>query len=125
MTNWNYDVRRWFAIFFVAIGCGNREVALEGMDSGVWKQDLKGCKGLRAAMAGPLEEQRDKLLRLKEMEIVELLGKPDENELYVRGQQIYRYYIDPAPSCDSGTGTPRILVFRLNALGVSSEVGIE
>ncbi len=127
MNKWYYDFQRFgvFAIIFVAISCGNREVAFEGVDIDVWKEDSGGCEGLRAAMGGSLAAQRDKLLRLKEMEIVDLLGKPDENELYVRGQKIYRYYIDPAPSCGSGMEDPRILVLRFNALGVCHEAGIE
>lgn len=110
---------------FVAISCGNNEIVLEGVDTDAWKRDLNGCSGVRATMAGSIEGQRDKLLRLSEMEIVDLLGKPDENELFVRSQQFYRYFIDPAPSCDKGKENPRVLVVRFNAVGVSHEIGVE
>lgn len=118
---------RWCvcAMLFTAISCGNNEIHLEGVDLEVWKDDRFGCKNLRSEMLAAIEDQRDKLLRLSEMEIVDLLGKPDENELYVRSQQFYRYYIDPAPSCQPGAKQPKALVVRFNALGVSHEVNIE
>jgi|SRR5690606_10395188 len=120
-------LQRWIAlaIIFVAISCGNNEITLEGVDLDVWKQDPKGCRNMRAAMGAQLENQREKLLRLSDMEIVDLLGKPDENELFVRSQQFYRYYIDPAPSCEAGKGHPRVLIVRFNAVGVCHEVSVE
>lgn len=120
-------LRRWItiAIIFVAISCGNNEITLEGVDLDVWKQDPKGCRNMRSAMGAQLENQRDKLVRLSDMEIVDLLGKPDENELFVRSQQFYRYYIDPAPSCEAGKENPRVLIVRFNALGVCHEVSVE
>ena len=127
MTLVSYALPRWivFAMAFIALSCGNNEIVLEGVDTNSWKQDLKGCRGIRATMAGSIEGQRNKLLRLSEMEILDMLGKPDENELFVRSQQFYRYYIDPAPSCQAGKEDPRVLVVRFNALGVSHEVSVE
>lgn len=110
---------------FAAISCGNNEITLEGVDLDVWKQDPKGCRSMRATMGVQLEKQSEKLLRLSEMEIMDLLGKPDENELFVRSQQFYRYYIDPAPSCQAGKDDPRVLIVRFNALGLSHEVSVE
>lgn len=127
MPHTPYDRSLWIALAmgFIAISCGNNEIVLEGVDSNNWKQDPKGCKGIRTAMGTSLEEQVDKFLRLSEMEIVDLLGRPDENELFVRSQQFYRYYIDPAPSCPTGKKDPRILVVRFNALGVCHEASVE
>lgn len=120
-------LRRWWitALIFIGISCGNNENVLEGVDMQSWKQDRGGCKNLRAGMITSLEEQRNKLLRLSEMEIVELLGKPDENELYVRSQQFYRYFLEPGPSCGIANENARVLVVRFNALGICHEVTVE
>ena len=127
MSQWRGKIHGWYICAFAwsLIACANTETHLDGMDLQAWKEDPHGCKELRAAMIPALGEQRDKLLRLSEMEIINLLGKPDENELYVRSQQFYRYYLEPAPECDPGKESPKVLVIRFNALGVSNEVSVE
>lgn len=90
-----------------------------------WMKDPGGCRGLRVAAANPLQRQRKKLLRLDEMEITRILGKPDENELYVRGQKFYRYYLEPSSVCANAVDNARSLVIRFNAVGLSSAVYLE
>jgi hypothetical protein len=77
-------------------------------------------------MADAIRSQKDKLLALDEMEIVQLLGKPDENELYKRNQKFYYYYLTPSESCasDEGLKSSR-LVIRFNAMGLAKEITIE
>lgn len=76
-------------------------------------------------MIKPMEEQRSKLLRLSEMQVIETLGKPDINELYKRNQKFYRYYMDPSPGCKPGSTRPKMLVIRFTAMGVANEVSVE
>lgn len=116
-----------FWLFSTAIlySCGNTEIKLDDVDLDAWIRDPGGCAGLRAAAAEPLQRQREKLLRLDEMAVTRLLGKPDENELYVRGQKFYRYYLDPSPACGNVQDDARTLIIRFNAVGLSSEVYVE
>ncbi len=71
--------------------------------------------------------QREKLLALKELQIVDLLGKPDQNELSKRNQKFYYYFLQPAKECNTGdsTITPKRLAIRFNAMGLAKEVRIE
>ncbi|HLT82048.1 MAG TPA: hypothetical protein VKZ86_13555 [Cyclobacteriaceae bacterium] len=115
----------WLLMVGIVSACGNKKIHLDGIDLQTWISDPGGCEGLRITAMEPLERQREKLLRLDEREITQLLGKPDENELYVRGQKFYRYYLEPSRVCDNGTGNARSLVIRFNAVGLSSEVYLE
>lgn len=54
-------------------------------------------------------------------EIKKLLGKPDEQELYNRGQRFYIYFIEPGPKCDTPTGNPQVLLVRFSAVGIANE----
>jgi hypothetical protein len=60
------------------------------------------------------------------MKVVELLGRPDQNELYTRNQKFYYYFIQPAPDCGgSKDSISSRLVIRFNAMGLAKEVSVE
>ncbi len=61
-------------------------------------QRLRWCPHSNDYVASIGEE---KMLGLNEMEIVDLLGKPDKQELYKRNQKFYRYYLQPGPACSA------------------------
>lgn len=106
------------------VSCGNPLPTLENFDSAVWKDDRNGCKGSRREMAASLEQQKGKLLALKEMQIVSLLGRPDGNELYERNQKFYYYNLTAGTACASQDPTRLKLEVRFNAMGVAKEVYI-
>jgi hypothetical protein len=113
-------------IFLVNISCGKPLPTLDQMDLDAWKNDKQACDGKRATMSSSLEAQSEKLLALDESEIIELLGKPDEAELYTRNQKFYYYFVDPSKGCAQAdnTGTRRLII-RFNATGLAKEVSIE
>ena len=77
-------------------------------------------------MRDAIDREKGKLLGLDQSQMAELLGNPDQNELYSGNQQFFYYFIDPAPSC--GTATDSLgekLVVRFNAVGLAKEVAIE
>jgi hypothetical protein len=76
-------------------------------------------------MADALLSQKDKLLALSELDIVEVLGKPDEQELYKRNQKFYYYSIKPSDKCGKEPAAPLRLVIRFNAMGLAKEIGTE
>ncbi|MBT1705411.1 hypothetical protein [Chryseosolibacter indicus] len=77
-------------------------------------------------MAALIEQQKQKLLGSDEMEIVQLLGKPDQNELYKRNQKFYYYYITPGPACQTAdTLKSSRLSIRFTAMGLAKEIAIE
>jgi hypothetical protein len=114
-----------FFVLFVS-SCGKDLPELEGMDLVSWKNDKNGCSGKRLEMLESIESEKSKLTALSEMDIVELLGKPDQNELYKRNQKFYTYFVQPSSACDAGIPDhPRRLVIRFNAMGLAKEVSIE
>lgn len=72
--------------------CGKPLPDFENLDLSLWKEDKNACLGDRAKSIASLGEQTDKLKALSETEIIKLLGRPDQNELYKRNQKFYRYF---------------------------------
>jgi len=118
----------WFSLWFLAFAlcsCSKDLPELEGIDLIIWKEDKNACNGKRAGMLQSMETEKVKLIALSEMDIVTLLGKPDQNELYKRNQKFYTYFVQPADACSSGKGNPKRLVIRFNAMGLAKEVSLE
>ncbi|MEZ4972992.1 MAG: hypothetical protein R2820_06755 [Cyclobacteriaceae bacterium] len=109
----------------LALSCGKPLPTLEGVDLKMWKEDRYGCLGYRAPMIDAITQQKEELKALSEMDLVELLGRPDENQLLDRNQKIYAYYLEPGPACDSSKSEPRQLILRINAMGLAKETLIK
>lgn len=93
---------------------------------GRWQQDKNACGTYRTASLDAFKSQKEKLLALKEMQVVELLGRPDKNELYKRNQKFYYYYLKPSPDCVKYSPEDNSrLAIRFNAMGLAKEVIIE
>jgi hypothetical protein len=121
---------RWFKYgivpLFFLFSCGKPLPSFEGIDLAAWKDDKQACNGTRTSMIDLMENNSRKFLSLSEQEIISLLGKPDENELYKRNQKFYYYFVEPSVTCtNSPTQNPKKLVVRFNAVGLAKEVGIE
>ena len=106
--------------------CGKPLPTLDNIDTQAWKDDKLGCAGKRSAMISDMEREAEKLLALSQQDIVGLLGKPDENELYKRNQKFFYYFVQPSKSCsDTVSVAPRKLVIRFNAMGLAKEIAME
>lgn len=110
---------------FIVLGCGKSLPELEDMNLTAWQEDKNGCQNKRASMSESIRSQKDKLLALTEHQVIELLGKPDQNELYSRNQKFYSYFLSPAPACDPQIASSKALIIRFNAMGLAKEVNIE
>lgn len=108
----------------VLLGCGKPLPDLEGVNLEAWKDDKKACGGKRALMETALQKEKEKLKGLSEMDIVELLGRPDENELYKRNQKFFSYYVTAGPDCEAHEELPHKLIIRFNAMGYAQLVTI-
>lgn len=105
--------------------CSTPLPSLENIDSALWKDDRHGCKGDRKKMINAIGEQREKLLTLKEMQIVQLLGRPDGNELFERNQKFYTYNLTPGKNCGVQDSVSVQLEIRFNAMGIAKEVQVK
>jgi hypothetical protein len=112
-------------LVFVLANCGTRSVSIEGFDSRMWKDDRSGCDGTRPEQANHLLNQRQSLLGIDELDVVSVLGKPDQTELYTRNQKFYYYYVEPSPDCNrESTAGAKRLEIRFNAVGLVNEVNL-
>jgi hypothetical protein len=109
----------------LVMGCGKPLPSLDGVNLFDWKNDKNGCIGLRKKMADQVIAQKDKLLALSETDIITLLGKPDQNELYKRNQKFYKYYFQRGPDCVIDSIQPKSMTLRFNAMGLAKEVTVE
>ena len=114
-------------LIFIFSSCGKPLPTLDGIDLQSWKEDKNGCLGKRSSMQESLILQHDKLLALEELQVVELLGKPDQNELYKRNQKFFYYYLQSSGECNTVDSTliPKRLSIRFNAMGLAKEVRVE
>lgn len=114
------------AVLFLLIlsACGKPLPTLDGVNLDKWKEDKNACSGDRQKMEQSLAAEVSKLRGLSEMDIVKMLGRPDENELYKRNQKFYSYYVTPGPDCPDHQETPRKLVVRFNAMGYAQLVSV-
>jgi hypothetical protein len=112
-------------IAFFIFSCSKPTPSLEGIDLAQWKKDKNGCAHTRASMKDALKKEKNKLLALNEIEIVNLLGKPDRNELFKRNQKFYYYFLEPSDECAQHNTTALKLSIRFNAMGLAKEVMVE
>lgn len=113
-------------IILLVSGCGRDLPLFEGVDLEQWKQDKNACGNYRSSNREIFVIQKEKLLALKEMQIIELLGRPDKNELYKRNQKFYYYYLKPSPDCPAYKPEDNARVaIRFNAMGLAKEIVLE
>src|SRR6188768_3150667 len=99
------------SLFIIILySCGQPTPILEGVDIELWKSDKYGCLKQRTQFIVSITNQRDKLKSLTEDDIIDLLGRPDQNELYSRNQKFYRYFLEPGPSCEHAVPNPKRLI---------------
>jgi hypothetical protein len=120
---------KWFSFLltcFIVFSCGKNLPELKGIDKPLWVADKNACSGKRSTMMSFIKREKEKLLSLNEMQVVDLLGRPDQNELSKRNQKFYYYFLQPAPDCmPKADSSSSKLVIRFNAMGLAKEVSIE
>ena len=110
----------------IAVACGKNLPALDGIDFKQWKEDKNGCHHYREEMINTLTSQKNKLKGLSEDDIITLLGKPDQNELYKRNQKFFYYFLEPSAKCGASVQSPKKkLSVRFTAMGFAKEVVVE
>ncbi|KYG72746.1 hypothetical protein [Roseivirga echinicomitans] len=112
------------SVFLFATAC-TKKIDVGDFDSAKWIGDQEGCSSQRAEMIQDLIKIKPNLLALYHKSIIEVLGKPEAEELYERSQTYYWYYIDPSPKCDQPSENPRKLSIRFTALGIANEIDIK
>jgi hypothetical protein len=112
-------------IIMFCFSCDKALPVLEGIDAVKWKEDKNGCKQVRSSMKKAVDREKEKLLSLNQMQVVKLLGLPDQNELSTRNQKFFFYFLEPGPACENGNPSAERLSIRFNAVGLAKEVAID
>lgn len=119
------EMKKWLFLSVVLIACGKPMPDLAPLDLVEWKEDKNGCQRFREQNISHLINQLEELKGLSEKDIIELLGRPDRNELYKRNQKFYYYDVDPGKACADSIVENQQLVLRFNAMGLAKEVTVE
>ncbi|MTI40115.1 hypothetical protein [Fulvivirga lutimaris] len=110
-----------FALSIFLFAC-DKTIDLKNFDELAWQSDKGACQNIRVEMQDDLEAAKEQLKGLNQDEIVTVLGRPDENELYKRSQKFFIYYITPK-NCDNQEFKQyTYLSIRFNATGLAKEV---
>lgn len=119
---------RQYRVLFIALvltSCGKSLPEFEKLDLNAWRNDKNACGEYRSSTLETFQSQKEKLLALDESQIIQLLGRPDQNELYKRNQKFFYYYMKPSAACPKPSTSPKRLAIRFNAMGLAKEVAIE
>lgn len=111
-------------VCLVVLNSCKKNASLEGFEAQEWKNDKRGCKGIRNDLVPVVMDQREKILGLSEAEVLETLGRPDFQELSKRNQKFYFYYLVPGEQCKNGLSgvKEQTLQIRLNSVGYANEI---
>ena len=116
----------WVVLSLLFITCGKPLPDLAPIDLEQWKNDKGGCTRHRIIFLEEIQKQKDELKGLSEKDIIQLLGRPDHNELYKRNQKFYYFDIEPGKNCNDHTATAgQQLIIRFTAMGFAKEVSVE
>ncbi len=111
-----------FAFTIILYGCSQHR-DLAGFDKIAWQEDSGGCQLMRIKLIDDLIPHFENIKGLNQDEVIKLLGKPDENELYKRNQKFFIYNISPHNCENEDSKVPRkYLSIRFNATGLAKEV---
>lgn len=107
-----------------AMGCTN-EIKLAQFESQKWKDDPNGCKGEREKLLTTLLAGQSQLIGHNALEIKNLLGMPDSQELRTRGMVFFEYGVKGGNLCNpQSLNQPEILRIRFDALDRVTEVAV-
>tara|TARA_B100000686_G_C16619675_1_gene878503 strand:+ start:80 stop:433 length:354 start_codon:yes stop_codon:yes gene_type:complete len=81
------------------MSCSTNIPDIYGLDYIKWIEDKNGCKGERIKLVHHIIKNSDKFLRFSQNQMIDILGKPDNQTLYTRGQTIYFYYVKYNDNC--------------------------
>ena len=86
------------SLFFL-FSCSTSLPEIEGMDYEAWVTDKYGCSGKRIELVSLIDLNSKKFLRYNQNEMIDILGRPENQTLFTRSQTIFYYYIRHNPNC--------------------------
>ena len=84
----------------ILTSCETKVPDIEGLDYKKWELDKFGCEGDRSKLVSLIDINKEKFLRYNQNEIIDILGRPENQTLFTRSQTIFYYYIRYNPACE-------------------------
>lgn len=84
----------------ILTSCETKVPDIEGLDYKKWELDKFGCGGDRSKLVSLIDVNKEKFLRYNQNEIIDILGRPENQTLFTRSQTIFYYYIRYNPACE-------------------------
>ena len=115
------------AFILIVVGSCQSNIAFDSFDVDTWKKDRNGCQGSRMDLLPDLLNEQEKIIGLNQKSVSRSLGRPDRQELYVRNQKFFIYFVDPSASCSEQIAKkqPRQLHLRFDAIGKVNEISVQ
>ncbi len=92
-----------FLVILLSFSACKNTPKLENFDQSVWKKDKNACLNNREKMVQSIENQKDKILGISQMQVIDLLGSPDYQQLQDRQQKFFYYYFQTGAQCNKST----------------------
>jgi hypothetical protein len=93
------------------------------VDSATWKANARACKGERLSAWGDFKSSKEGFVGASEKSVLNVLGMPDRQELYLRNQRVFYYYITPGRQCSKlDTVEGRQIYLRISATNKVTEI---
>ncbi|MCP4520788.1 MAG: hypothetical protein GY827_03690 [Cytophagales bacterium] len=91
-------------------------VDLKNFKATQWKNDPNGCKGERTNEIEHIKEIQEELIGMSQPQIRQVFGRPDEQFLHERMNNLNVYYIDKGTKCDTPHANPMKMTLEFNGL---------
>ena len=112
-------MRQFFSILIIVVLFSSCQElpSLQGVNVEAWKADVGGCDEQRLKAIDTIISQSEKLKGLSENAMINLLGKPDQHELYERSQKFFIYHLEKGNKCPQYDGNYfKSFYIRFNSL---------
>ncbi len=111
-----------FTCLFLMCSCEKETLHFKNFDAQAWKADRRGCESKRKNMIEGFRMIKDSLIGISEEVTMATFGKPDQIEVYPRGQRFYYYMTEKGKACEGGLGDGKPLRLRFSATNHLTEV---
>lgn len=105
-------------------GC-KRKIDLGRFNPEHWKRDFNGCDGTRESIYSFFEGVKPQMIGIREDQVLEILGRPNKQNLEERSKKSYLYYLTPGKQCVFRKNEARLIEVEFDALDRVKTISIK
>ena len=102
-------------LLFFLFSC-KKDIRYKRFNPYAFQADINGCDGTRRVQIVYLDSIKDDFKGMWESQLLEILGRPNKQELDERNKKSYVYHFAPGKQCMFGTGEVRSVVVDFDGL---------